>query len=256
MNEYDSIAEWYDAYVPAGEDVRYFQDAARDATATLDLMAGTGRVSLAMVAATDGTVTCVDRSIGMLRQLSRKAPGRARLRIVCADVCALPHISAFDLVVIPFNSLAEVGGHSQHRQVIAGVWKVLIPGGRFLCTLHNPNQRRRTLDGRSRVVGTFSLLDQSLLEVTVTGSLDADGRSATSHQVYRRLDQTGATIEQRTQTVQFTLIMPGELLELAENSGFKVEALYGGYDGAAFDPDTSPFMIGHFQRPSRGAGSR
>ncbi len=252
MNKYDEVAHWYDVYVRADEDLSYFRDAAREANAVLDLMAGTGRVSLAMATATGGTVTCVDRSAGMLRELQRRALGATRIRSVCADVCDLPLRAGFDLVVIPFNSLAEVVTGIHQRRAIANIRRVLEPGGLFICTLHNPQVRRRTLDGIPRVLGTFELPDATRLEITMAGSVDAAGRIAKSEQKYRRFDAEGAAVEERAQIVRFALITCGELEAMADDQGFEVETLHGDYDRSGFDSEHSPFMIWRFRRCRRG----
>ena len=253
VNEYDEVAHWYDVYVRADKDLSYFRDAAREATAVLDLMAGTGRVSLAMAAATGGTVTCVDRSAGMLCELQQKALGATSVRVICADVCDLPLRAGFDLVVIPFNSLAEVVTGVHQRRVIAEIWRVLEPGGLFICTLHNPRVRRRTLDGMPRVLGTFELPDATRLEITMAGSVDAVGRIARSEQKYRRFDAEGAVVEEQAQIVRFALITRGELEAMANDQGFEVETLHGDYGRSGFDSEHSPFMIWRFRRCRRGA---
>ena len=181
MNDYDPVAAWYDLYVRFDRDLPYFSDAARTARRVLDLMAGTGRVSFALAETCRGSVTCVDSSRRMLAALLDKSVAVPRLRAVCADARVLPLAAGFDLCVISFNALSEVVSPRDRRRVLANVWHVLEPGGRFIGTLHNPAVRRRTLDGAERKLGTFPLDSGELLRVTARGSLHEDG-AATSVQ--------------------------------------------------------------------------
>lgn len=247
MNRYDGIADWYDAYVRTDRDLAYFQHLARDASAVLDLMAGTGRVAMAMAAASRGVVTCVDRSVGMLQVLRRKVARGPNIRAVCADVSSLPLRCRFDLAVIPFNSLAEILGRAGRRAVLQDVRDVLVPGGRFICTLHNPDVRRETLDGVSRRLGPFLVSGDTSLEMTVTGTLDSSGEVATSEQQFRMVDGKGKVTDERRQVVHFALISRNEVEQTAQREGFELEALHGDYDGSAFARD-SPFLIWQFRR--------
>jgi SAM-dependent methyltransferase len=247
MNDYDPVADWYDTYARSDRDLAYFERAAADAAAVLDLMAGTGRVALAMATATRGTVTCLDASQRMLRVLRRKAAGRAAVRAVCGDVRALPLEPGFDLVVIPFNSLAEVTDAVQRRKVIEEVRRVLVPGGSFICTLHNPAVRRRTLDGVARTPGQLDVGDGDRLELTLTGSVETG--TAVSRQVFVLRDRTGRPLEERTQVVKFALIEREELEAMLIGQGFRMMAACGDYDGTPIDPEHSPFFIWNFRRP-------
>ena len=254
MNRYDQIADWYDLYVQTDLDLAYFRRLAKPARRILDLMAGTGRVSIAMAEATRGTVTSIDRSLPMLRQLRAKTAGASSdIGAVCADACDLPVRPGFDTVVIPFNSIAEVTEPEGRQRLLADVRRVLAPDGVFVCTLHNPLVRIRTLDGVTRTHGPFDLTDGSRLTVEVTGTVNrATGprptRAAVSHQKFVRTSSSGSVLDRREQTVKFSLITRQELEEEAEGVGLTVEALHGDYDESAFDAARSPFMIWRFGR--------
>ncbi len=72
----DSVAALYDAYVTADLDVAFFSDEARRAGGpVLELMSGTGRLSIPLMEA-GAELTCVDRSRGMLDVLSKKLAAR------------------------------------------------------------------------------------------------------------------------------------------------------------------------------------
>ena len=89
--QFDEVADLYDAYVNVDLDIRFFiQEARRVGGKTLELMCGTGRVSIPLLQA-GVDLTCVDCSKHMLARLHetadasnrratrRRAAGAARL---------------------------------------------------------------------------------------------------------------------------------------------------------------------------------
>ncbi len=73
---WDRVADLYDAYVQLGLDVPFFLDAAREVRGeVLELMSGTGRVSLPLIEA-GVRLTCVDYSAEMLKALELKPAAR------------------------------------------------------------------------------------------------------------------------------------------------------------------------------------
>lgn len=244
-NDYGPVADLYDVYVHAELDLEFFAERARRSKgAVLELMAGTGRVSRVLNQSA-ARLTCVDRSLEMLRILRRRfrgsTPGPA---IVCADIRGLPlHADRYELVVIPFNSFAELTTHDDQSTALREIRDVLVPGGTLICTLHNPTIRARSLDGETRVLGTYELSSGRHLEIRVCGSLDAATGLARSEQAFRIYGPRGQFEEERVQVVDFALIPRGSLLALAQAAGFEAGGLLGDYDGSSFEPETSPYMI-------------
>jgi SAM-dependent methyltransferase len=216
-------------------------------------MAGTGRVSERLAGA-GWDFTCVDLSREMLQVLWRKAPGwEGSARAICADVCDLPLPTRFALVVIPFHSFAELTDGADQRRALAEIHRVLLPGGRCICTLHNPRVRTRSLTGIRELRGTFDLPSGgAVLELYVEASLDAVTRIAESVQTYRILDSGGEMASERVQKVRFALIERPEFEGMARAAGFRVDQLYGDYARAEFLPDESPHMIWILEKPAGG----
>ena len=244
-SDYGPVADLYDAYVRVEFDLDFFAERARRRSgALLDLMAGTGRVSRVLWRG-DRRLTCVDRSLKMLRVLRRRFRDRKPgPEIVCADIRALPLAADhYALAVIPFNSFAELTSPEDRSRALHEVRDVLAPGGRLICTLHNPAIRMRTLDGEPRLLGRYELPRRRKLEVRVRGSLDARTGLARSEQRLRVYGSGGELDEERVQVVDFALITQADFLSLAGAEGFETEELLGDYDGSAFRPGTSPYMI-------------
>ncbi len=248
-NNYDSVADLYDAYVRVDFDLAFFQELARNSAGPiLELMAGTGRVTPALHQGRSG-LTSVDLSRRMLRVLRRKHEClEPPPWVVCADVRRLPlDGDRFDLAVIPFNSFSELTGRQDQQSCLSEVSRVLAPGGVFICTLHNPEVRRNTLDGQAREHGPFELDDGLSLRLSVRGTVDDETGIAASEQTCRLFDESGALHSERRQTVRFALLTRSAFAERAEDAGLEVVELLGDYDGSPYSKD-SPYMIWRARR--------
>ena len=149
--DYSRVADLCDSFCVYDQDVPFFVGLTRHAQGpVLELMAGTGRISIPILR--HGVpLTCLDRAPSMLAVLQEKL-GRLRnnCRLVCADARSIPLDGAFDLVLLPFQGFSELVDDRERREVLEEVRRVLLPRGRFVCTLHNPRVRLRTVDGSWR----------------------------------------------------------------------------------------------------------
>jgi SAM-dependent methyltransferase len=239
--DYDSIADLYDLYVTADYDVPFFVSEVRSAKGpVLELMAGTGRLSLPLIEA-GARLTCVDGSQGMLDVLSRKLARRGlQAEVLCMDVCRLDLPSRFELAILPFQAFMEITGEESRQAALASVFRCLAPGGRFLCTLHNPAVRRALVDGMLRVVGRFPAEDGTL----VVSGFETGGNPVVSRlQFFERFGPDGRMLWKRLLPMEFTLIEKDAFEAMARSAGFRVQQLVGSYDRAPFDPVRSPVMI-------------
>jgi len=250
MIDYDHIAAIYDLYVTAEYDVAFFvAETAEVEGPVLELTAGTGRLSLPLVEA-GVELTCVDRSRGMLDVLSRKLEERGlHADVRCADVCDLALPARFGLAILPFQSFMEIVGDGPQRAALAAVHGCLAPGGRFICTLHNPAVRRAQVDERLRVVGRFPTPDGTLV---VSGFEQGGDPVVTRLQYFESFDAGGHLRHKRLLPMEFAFVERDEFASMAEASGFRVVELYGDYDRTPFEPEHSPVMIWVLEK--RGGG--
>jgi len=109
--------------------------------------------------AADGvTLTCVDSSEVMLEKLRWKLNVRGlQAEVVHQDVRYLSLRKWFDLAILPFNSISEIVTAEDRQATLRRIHNHLLPGGRFICTLHNPIVRRRQVDGELRVAGSYGV---------------------------------------------------------------------------------------------------
>ena len=243
-SSYGTVAALYDTYVQANFDVEFFCNRVRCCTGpVVELMAGTGRLSHKLFDY-NPRLTCLDLSREMLHVLAGKfAERESTPTLVCADVRSLPLHGGYELAIIPFNSFAELTSAEDQRQSLLELNRVVVAGGQVICTLHNPEVRRRSLDGEERLLGRYPLTQDRELELLVTGTVDGDTGLARSLQRVRIWNEEEELVEEHLQELRFALITDEAFADLAAHTGFEVVELLGDYDGAAYARETSPFMI-------------
>ncbi len=244
--DYDSIAQLYDSYVRTDYDVAFFvTQTAHVKGDVLELGAGTGRLSLPLVES-GVKLTCVDMSQGMLYELAAKLTQRGQRAVIHrADVCALQLPPSFELALFPFQSFMEILGVERQRQALAAIRACLKPGGKFICTLHNPAVRRLQIDGSLRLVGQFPIPEGTLV---VSGFEQGGHPEVTRLQFFESFDQEGRLLSKQLLPMRFTMVERPEFETLLTAAGFRVLDLYGNYDSSPFDPGRSPVMIWVAQR--------
>lgn len=250
---WDTVARLYDAYVTATFDLPFYLRESAGAGEVLELMCGTGRVSLPLAEA-GIRLTCVDASAAMLAILREKLAQRPDLtgavRIVHGDVRNLELDAQFDLALLPFQSFAELVTPADRKKTLARVYEHMRAGGRFICTLHNPPMRRKTADGLLRLVGRYSLPGrEGILLVWTLAMYDAAAGLVEGMQFYEEYGGGGGLERKLLLDIRFALPARDEVEALAADVGFRVAALYGDYDYAPFHPETSPFMIWVLEKP-------
>ncbi len=245
------IADLYDVYVTTTADIPFFlEELTMTSGPVLELMAGTGRLSLPLAKA-GAKLTCVDISGSMLARLRTKlADGGLEAEVVEADVCqlALPGRS-YGLALLPFQSFGELITLEAQQAALERVMAHLQPGGRFVCTMHNPSVRRAMVDGQLRLLGTFTLPEgRGTLLLWSLQQFLPDTSLVRASQFYEQYDLEGCLKNKHWLDVHFSLVNRSGFEVLAEASGFRVAALYGSYDRSPFHDETSPFMIWVLER--------
>jgi SAM-dependent methyltransferase len=131
------LARGYDAGLAGSSlfhlDIDFVREYAGPPGRLIDLGCGTGR----LLAAMDGwRCLGVDLSGEMLAVAREKAPNAD---LVQANLTQLEAIApgSFDAAACLFSTLGMVRGEQQRRRVVAGAFRVLRPGGRFIVHVHN-----------------------------------------------------------------------------------------------------------------------
>jgi SAM-dependent methyltransferase len=244
-NDYDPIANLYDIYVPATFDIDFFvNETAKSKGEVLELMSGTGRVSIPLLEA-GVKLTCVDLS-PELNAIFREKLAQKGLKadIHQMDICELDLHRKFDMVIIPFHSFAHVTSPEDQRRALDRIHKHLAPGGTFICTLGNPTVRRSMVNGQTRLARRYPLDGGgSLLLWILEDFTPEDTQVVRALQFFEEYDAAGTLKSKRLLELQFRLSSRDEFEDLARAAGFKVKAFYGDYTCTEFNEESSPFMI-------------
>src|SRR5918998_2183373 len=243
--DYDRVADVYDLYVTTDLDVGfYIEEATKARGKVLELMCGTGRVSVPLLEA-GVDLTCVDVSAGMLTRLEERLHVRKlNARVVRADIRHLDlGEEEFELALIPFHSFSELVSPRDQELALRAVYACLKEGGRLICPLHNPAIRARSADGALRLNGSFPTADGGLLVVSGFETLDEGSGVVDRVQLYEFFDASSNLRAKRVLPMRFSLIDRSEFAELVDAAGFVPVALYGTYKRGEYLEDSSPFMI-------------
>ena len=246
--DYSLVAAVYDDFCDFDRDLDFFRSLlTRRAGRVLELMAGTGRMSVPLLEA-GFELTCLDRSVDMLGILRRKLEERSlRAALLCADVCTLPLRGRFDTVILPFNGFCELTSREEQRQAMRAVSGVLAGHGSFVCTTHNPRIRRRTLDGSWHQIGEFPRRSGGVVRVALRGEIDPATGIVAGEERIEVVDESGRKSEILV-PLRFSLVSASELEALAKEAGLRLASLCGDYDGSGYDEPTSPAVIATFDK--------
>jgi SAM-dependent methyltransferase len=252
INDYGLVADLYDVYVPATFDIAFFVNEAKKSPGeVLELMAGTGRVSLPLLEA-GVKLTCVDYSPEMLALLQQKLAERGlQADVHLMDICKLDLPKRFDAVIIPFHSFAHIVSVDDRREALHRIHAHLAPGGFFICTLGNPKVRRLSVDGKLRLHSRYPLGGgQGKLLLWLVESYNAADRDVVETlEFFEEYDEKGSLRAKRLMELRFRLSSREEFEALAQAAGFEIAAFYGDYAYAEFCAESSPFMIWRLRKP-------
>jgi len=242
--DYDPVADLYDTYVNADLDLAFWIEETRRASGeVLELMAGTGRVSLPLARA-GVRLVCVDYSARLLEVLRRKLAAEGLSADVHEmDVRALDLGRQFELILLPFHAFSELIESDDQRAALRAIYKHLTEDGRFVLTLHNPVVRLRQMDQGLNERGRFARNDGGELVFLSEFVHDATTDLVTGRQVYRVLDADGTLVSEREMALRFVVPSPAQARALVEEVGLRVHQAWGDYNRAPLDEASSPFVI-------------
>jgi SAM-dependent methyltransferase len=252
FNNYDVIADLYDTYVPATYDIDFFvREVKKTGGEVLELMSGTGRVSIPLLEA-GVRLTCVDLSGELNAIFKRKLAEKGlKAELHQMDICELRLPKRFTTIIIPFQSFAHLVHPQDQRKALEHIYDHLLPGGTFICTLGNPALRKKAVDGQLRLFRKYPLPGkQGSLLLWISENLDPeDSRVVHALQFYEEYDPHGVLRSKRLLELHFRLTGRDEFERLAKEAGLRIKTLYGDYDYAEYNEDSSPFIICFLEKP-------
>lgn len=214
---------------PSGDVEYYVGECLKGGGPVLELGAGTGRITLPLVAA-GLTVTAVDRSQPMLDALLSKARATlapadvARLTVLSQDMRELAVKGAFRTVVCPYSAFTYLVTEEDRARMLAGVRRILALDGRLLLDAFVPDPAIGSLPKdhvifdyrRPRADGTF-------LERSKTIDRDVEPFVNVLSRHYRILRADGTEVEQFRTRSKIRYWFPEDLRHELEHHGFVAE---------------------------------
>ncbi|MGD2109803.1 MAG: class I SAM-dependent methyltransferase [Phycisphaerae bacterium] len=250
--DYAQVAELYDSYAVFTDDVPFFVNESRNAAGrVLELMSGTGRVSIPLIEA-GIDLTCTDSSPDMLTVLRRKLVQRGlQTTVLERDATALGFDEDFALAILPFHSFSELLTRDEQMAALRSVRDAIKPGGAFICTLHNPTVRLKTI-GEGMVTYGRHPSPSGDGELVLKADLTHDPATGLVRgtQIMEECEKRHPPRVLVSLPVRFALIEQDNFEKMAEESGFTPENLYGDYQNGSFDPTASANMIWVLRRPA------
>ena len=242
--DFDPVARYYDACITTSYDVPFWIEEARQHPGPkLELMCGSGRLTLALLKA-GHALTGVDYSSAMVGVLKEKLVTLGlTARILEGDARNLVLPDRFAWIFIGFHAFAELATEADQRAALATIRTLLAPGGQFTCSLHNPLIRGKDLNGQWAAFGTHPLGNGHRVQFEGRYDLDPETGLTTGLQRYREEDAQGGLVAEVQLPIRFRLISSATFEALAREAGFRVVETWGDYERRPLDPSTSPFLI-------------
>lgn len=250
--EAQALARLYDldmAEDPGDLDL-YLALAARTGGPILELAAGSGRLAVPLAAA-GYDVTAVDIDPAMLARAADAARSagseiEARLDLVEADLVGLhlPAAGGYRLAFVALNSLLVLGTRRAQVEALRTLARHLPPGGLAVVDAWQPDaDDLARFDGR--LILEWARLDgRSGRQVTKIGSAqhDAATQLVTLTTLYEE-SRSGEPAGRWLRVDRMRLVSADELVAMAEDAGFDVEQLAGGYDLEPLGPGSERAVV-------------
>jgi SAM-dependent methyltransferase len=222
----------------------------------LELACGSGRIGMELLRGLgDFQMEGLDISQGMLNAYRNKLarePEAVQGRVILheGDMCdyQLEHKGDFDLVLLPFNSIAHLYEIEQQLDTFKNTYDHLIPGGRFVVDTFLPDidYLSNALNRPSNVYledeieapdGEFTMLLYS--------SRNYDQIEQLQHiaWIHEKFFVSGEH-ERYLSKLDMHIFFPRELQLLFLATGFRIEAIYGSYDWKPFGKGTRQIVVG------------
>ncbi|MEB3279838.1 MAG: class I SAM-dependent methyltransferase [Lyngbya sp.] len=243
--DYEKIAHLYDSYLRFTDDLPFFiQECQKTEGSVLELMCGTGRISIPLLEA-GINLTCVDASPAMLGIFRKKLTEKGlNASVIQANVTELKLSSKFDLILLPFQSFHELKTKTEQRQFLDKIAELLKPNGRFICTLHNPEVRLKSISESATNYGPFPRVDGvGSVSLSVELNSELETGMVSGYQTIYELDEAQNKVAEHKLPVEFSLIKLDAFQEVLKLTGFGIEEVFGNYDYSPFVPETSPYII-------------
>ncbi|QBD80687.1 class I SAM-dependent methyltransferase [Ktedonosporobacter rubrisoli] len=222
----------------------------------LELACGSGRIGLELLHSPgDFKLDGLDIEPAMLKAYQRKLqsePIATQQRVTLHEANMvnynLPHKGDYDLILLPFNSIAHLYEIEQQLDAFKNTYDHLMPGGRFVVDTFLPDidYLSNALNRPSNVYLEDEIEDSNQeFTMLLYTSRKYDTFEQLQHIVWthEKFFETGEN-ERYLTRLDMHVFFPRELQLLFLAAGFRIEAIYGSYDWKPFGKGTRQIVVG------------
>lgn len=181
MSDFYDHPDLYDVLLPAGGEVPFYVDLARQqAGAVLELACGTGQLTIPIASCGLPTVG-LDQSAAMLKVAKRRAAAaNASVALVQGDMRDFALDREFDLIFIARNSLLHLLSTTDLHAAFSAVRRHLTADGIFAFDIFNPDLRRLARPGGQRFP-VMEVITEHFGPLSVEETHDYDSATQVNH---------------------------------------------------------------------------
>ncbi len=197
----------------------------------LELACGTGRITLP-IAAAGYRITGMDISSAMLAVAKKKAvQKKISVQWIQADIRKFDLNRKFNLIFLPFNSIAHIHARRDIESLLKSVANHLTEKGRFMIDVFIPSMKILTRPENVHFpVAEFPDPGGRGL-ISITETQEYDPITQINHLLwYKKLGDTVEIVENNMR-----MFFPRELEALLHYNGFEIELQFGNYDESPMD---------------------
>lgn len=207
----------------------------RQGARVLDLGCGTGRITL-ILAARGFEAVGLDYSaayIGQAKADAKRLRLGGRVRFVRGDMrraVTLVGRGRFDLAISLYNSFGYFARQADDAAVLRQVYRALRPGGAFVLNTLNEGGVRY----REKAPGRFGR--EPVKNVFVIDHFDYDRRRRRAEGRWTIVDARGTKTKIARLRTRQNVYSHAELKRMLRDAGFRIERVWGMWDGKRFTP--------------------
>jgi SAM-dependent methyltransferase len=246
------LARLYDAFSFEADLDLYRQLAAAEGGRVLEVACGSGRVLVPLVRA-GFEVVGVDISAHMLaitrEKLAALPPGAGTAELVQADMRTFrlpPSARPFDLAILAVKSFAYLTERTDQLRCLDRVAAHLRPGGLLAIDLLHPRPAWIAAPVgwlRDDLVQFSTLHQATVWRVESVVSTDLARQVRTIRSVYEVIDAQGRPVAKRFVEWPYRFTYRFEAEHLLERAGFRIEAVYGGYQREPLQSESTTMLF-------------
>jgi SAM-dependent methyltransferase len=170
--------------------------------------------------------------LNIARSKIKKEPPsvRKRITLVEADMRDMSLDQRFGMCIVPFFSFHHLLTIEDQLDVLSKIREHLVPDGRLVFNLFNPNLKRP--EGIQRLDKVIETEDQTVMRYSVQ-YFDRPNQITHGWLIHEFVDSDGL-VRRKVTPFRLRYTFYSQAKQLLKRAGYDVESVLGGYDGRSF----------------------